>query len=271
MKYIRVASDLHLEGYYGMPPERLADKFLASDDRDSESVLVLAGDISSKIDQLFEFIAQVEDRFERVVYVPGNHEFYGKEMRYWNEETIKQFSQLQNTFTPFRGVDKVIIDGVRFVVGTLWGECSVDPGIAAVTARSIADFHYIFNDGKILKINDMMTIASDHRAAMRQILWDDFDGKTVAVTHHLPSYELVADRFKMSAINGAFVNPIDEDLEKEFAPCLWIHGHTHSTIDKHIPIKNGTMRVVCNPCGYRHETGELDNEYQPTFINVSEL
>lgn len=63
LKYIRVCSDLHLEQFYGQREELLAAKFIPEDERDAESVLALAGDISSKFDQLVNFIRAVEKRF----------------------------------------------------------------------------------------------------------------------------------------------------------------------------------------------------------------
>ena len=76
IKHIRIASDLHLEGFAQRNPETLGIDFLPRDDRDAESILVLAGDISSIPDQLVNFIQVCQKRFPQVIFVPGNHEYY---------------------------------------------------------------------------------------------------------------------------------------------------------------------------------------------------
>ena len=50
----------------------------------------------------------------------------------------------------------------------------------------------------------------------------------------------------------------------EHGPDLWIHGHTHDTIDRDL---HGT-RVVCNPSGYRQEYGTVFNLFGPKFVEV---
>jgi Icc-related predicted phosphoesterase len=69
----------------------------------------------------------------------------------------------------------------------------------------------------------------------------------VIVTHHLPSYQSVPERFMGSAMNSCFVSNGAEKLIYEHSPRLWIHGHTHDSFDYML----GDTRVVCNPVGYK--------------------
>lgn len=71
----------------------------------------------------------------------------------------------------------------------------------------------------------------------------------IVLTHHLPSYRSVPQRYKTSPLNGFFVCDL-EGLILERKPSLWVHGHTHDSLDYHL----GNTRIVCNPYGYlNHE------------------
>ena len=45
--------------------------------------------------------------------------------------------------------------------------------------------------------------------------------------------------------NRFFLCDVD-DLIRRAAPALWVHGHTHASIDTQV----GSTRIVCNPLGY---------------------
>ena len=67
----------------------------------------------------------------------------------------------------------------------------------------------------------------------------------VVVTHHLPSERSVASYFEGDPLNRFFLCEVD-DLIRRAAPALWVHGHTHASIDTQV----GSTRIVCNPLGY---------------------
>jgi hypothetical protein len=100
---IRVLSDLHLEFQDWVPPKSDAD------------IVVLAGDIHVGV----HGIEWARRRFPLtpVVYVPGNHEYYGGSLQAVREELYARGKCL--------GVDvldgrKSVIGGVRFLGATLW-------------------------------------------------------------------------------------------------------------------------------------------------------
>ena len=72
-------------------------------------VVVLAGDIQNE-----KFVRQLVREYDHVVYVAGNHEFYGYDLD-WRKQ------DLQNKFPGvFLDDDFVDIAGVRFLGSTLW-------------------------------------------------------------------------------------------------------------------------------------------------------
>jgi predicted phosphodiesterase len=272
MKFIRISSDIHLESFYGTPAAKLVDNFIPVDERDSESVLVLAGDISSRPDQAAQFIKQLEDRFIKVIYVFGNHEMYHHVYNDLPDQMFEQFRKygVQNTLCPGNDVKSFVIDGVKFIAGTLWGECSHRPDYNQDIQRGIADFEYIRvrehgRDDYRMTPAYMRRISGEHRQLIRNELARANEDKVIVVTHHLPTYDAVSMRFRTSTVNGAFVNNCDDIVEPNCAPNMWIFGHTH---DHQEFVKDGIL-YVANPCGYRGEWGNKYNNHIPCmFIEI---
>src|SRR5579872_7433560 len=100
---IRVLSDLHLEIQDWTPPHTEAD------------IIILAGDIHSGVRGV-EW-ARLQFPLIPILYVPGNHEFYGRDL----QETLSDLQKAGRRF----GVDVlcgrgVVIGGLRFLGTTLW-------------------------------------------------------------------------------------------------------------------------------------------------------
>jgi predicted phosphodiesterase len=266
-KYIRVASDLHLEQLLGQREEFLAMTFVPEDPRDAESVLVLAGDISSKPKQLLEFLGWVEKRFLKVIYVPGNHEFYGHDMGDWTMDMVASIEGYCEK-VEFSGCGVICeeMEGVRFIATTLWAD-------GGSTLQEEGDIGHCLNDFRLVKlgdkrftVQDMKTLNRGQKAKVKEMLEEPFDGKTVVVTHHMPSYSLCHPRFG-TAINGGFASHCDDLLKGEHAPDVWIFGHTHDSVDMFF----GNSRLVCNPSGYRYEYGGTHNIFGPKFLSIEDL
>lgn len=240
---IRVLSDLHLEFQDWVPPAVEAD------------VVVLAGDINLGADA----VSWARRRFGGlpVIYIPGNHEFYGRDLSATLE--LLRTEGRREGVTVLEG-SGVVIAGVRFLGATLWTDFALMKECASCghvdsdepmeaharnhAASGMNDFHVIRYKGRRFTPRDSQEIHFEQRRFLETKLAQEFDGPTVVVTHHLPSVRSVARRFSKSILNAAFAS----DLTALFGPKvpLWIHGHTHDSCDY---IEQGT-RVVCNPRGY---------------------
>ena len=98
---LNVLSDLHLSLGALTIPENDAD------------VVILAGDLARPR----EAIAWASGFAKPVLYVPGNHEFYGGGI----EGTVEELKRLcAGTTIHVLDNDEVTIDGVRFLGTTLW-------------------------------------------------------------------------------------------------------------------------------------------------------
>ena len=66
----------------------------------------------------------------------------------------------------------------------------------------------------------------------------------MVITHHLPHAMSVHAKYAGDPLNPAFASDLSALVRQPVQ--LWIHGHTHESMDYQI---DGT-RVVCNPRGY---------------------
>jgi hypothetical protein len=124
----------------------------------------------------------------------------------------------------------------------------------------------IKKDGKRYTVGDMKLLHKEQRGKLEYFLNMPFKGKTVVATHHMPSYRLCHPRFGTEA-NGGFASNCDRILASDIAPHLWVHGHTHDTIDT----KLWNTRIVCNPMGYHMEWGSVFTIYGPKFITIENM
>jgi predicted phosphodiesterase len=232
---IRVLSDLHLEFHDWNPPDAEAD------------VIVLAGDIHSGTRGV-EW-ARRQFPVTPVLYVPGNHEFYGRDL----QQTLSELQQAGRRF----GVDVlhgrgVVISGIRFLGATLWTDFALHGTDAPSIERAMNDAKYGMSDFSVIRHGADGLFRPQHARAMhleqadwiRQRLAEEFSGPTILVTHHLPHRRSIHRKYLGSALNPSFAS----DLSALMGPpvALWIHGHTHDSCDY---TEAGT-RVICNPRGY---------------------
>lgn len=232
---ILTLSDLHFEFWEGRLKQALNDLFSAN----GFDVMVIAGDFLN-----FEMLGQhqrmnallrILDRGYPVVYVPGNHEYYGCSDP---ERVHYLLSKIENGFGNFHwlraGEPPVFIKGRRFIGDTMWFR-ERDP-YTTLYAGEMNDFHMIGNF--------IPWVYEQNRRAVGHLEMLTQEGDIV-VTHHLPSNASTPEEYKTSNLNVFYICDM-EDLIIDRRPALWVHGHTHSSSDYMI----GQTRVVCNPFGY---------------------
>jgi predicted phosphodiesterase len=232
---IRILSDLHLEFQHWNPPTVPAD------------VVVLAGDIDVGIAGVV-WGRQVFPSCP-IIYVPGNHEFYGGELP-------EMLAKLRRAATKYDvhllDGDAAIIKGVRFLGATLWTDFAlygaaprhIDHAMA-VAAQGMVDYQIIRMPGaRMLRPADTLNIHQQQITWLTQQLAEPSAHPTVVITHHLPHPRSVHAKYAGDGLNPSFASDLSPLVREPVQ--LWIHGHTHESMDY---VVNGT-RVVCNPRGY---------------------
>lgn len=234
---IRILSDLHLEFSDRYPP-------LVWPPMDAE-VVVLAGDI----DNGTRAIDWAESTFPAsvVLYVPGNHEFYDREVVTALDALRERAARSPNV--RLMDNDEWILDGVRFLGTTLWTDFALYGARKSVLAMAAArqyvtDFRAVRHGAGLL--TPAQTVVFHRQAVnfLEQKLHTAYPGPTVVITHHAPHAGSVHPKWGDNLTNAAFVSDLSPLMGKAE---LWIHGHTHDSFDYSVA---GT-RVVTNPMGYR--------------------
>lgn len=241
-----IMSDLHLEAGSDEPFENI-----------NADVCILAGDINEGFASI-RFAAKLKDANPgiEVVWVPGNHEYYGFELA----ETRHRFVEAARE----EGIQcldqrKVVMDGYTFLGATLWTDFRYGGDRMEVMRRAHAVNDYArISDEYTFKVRPTR-ILKEHEEA-RMFLHDGMDdadnSKTIVVTHHGVTAKAIHPRYERSGLNGYYISEMDAEIEA-WKPLLWVHGHIHYPLD----VMVGSTRIVANP---RH--GFLD--WQPRYIDV---
>lgn len=244
---LHVLSDLHLEFAAFDPPPVDAD------------VIVLAGDLSPGLGGL----AWAAERWPEhaVVYVPGNHEFYGHAY----PRLVRKLEERAATFGARVHVlsDRAaVVGGVRFLGATLWTDFALlgTPDVSAAAAREqMTDFRRIRVEPEFRRCRPADTTLW-HGRSLRWLAERCAEGAgtpTVIVTHHAPSARSVNPLYT-DPVTAAYASNLDDVVARSGAR-LWVHGHTHHCVDYVV----GATRVLSNQRGY---PGEAVGGFDPGLV-----
>ena len=248
---LNILSDLHLSLGALPAPENHAD------------LTILAGDVARPK----EAISWASGLARPVLYVPGNHEFYGGSLASTSAE-LRRLCIGTDVHVLDQG--EIVIEGVRFLGTTLWtdfmllGEGEQREAAIQEALRSMRDFSRIrvgVAAEALFTPADSAELFRTHAGWLEARLGEPFPGQTVVITHHAPSRKSIHPRFADSLLNSCFVSDAEHLVDGTRAR-LWIHGHTHDSFDYFM---NGT-RVVCNPRGYAKDGVDENPLFDPNFV-----
>ncbi len=232
---VKILSDLHLgrDGY----------KYVDH----GEYVCILAGDIAEGMRGVNWAEYNIPQHI-KVLYVPGNHEYYGHEYEALNI-TFSAYNQ-QDTHVKILMNEVVDISGIKFAGTTLWTNFCLynDPLSSFYWATGLNDHRWIKFKNRNLRSLDVMQFNADAISFLEKV---DAD---VLVTHYgVPQSE--HPRWAGHELTPGFLTKIPQKVHSKFK--YHIHGHTHDSWDYELPY--GT-RVICNPKGYGYENANFNEE-----------
>ncbi len=234
---IQYCSDLHLE--FEQNNKYLIKKPLSV----NGDILILAGDIVPLHDEHFNnyFFRFISDNYKRVFWVPGNHEFYHKDI---NEYSSSYNITLRHNISIVNNIE-LYYENIKFVFSTLWSKISIEN--EKIIEQGVSDFDCILINNKKLRVKDFNKL---HKESLNFIIQSimDKNTKTVVVTHHLPSNLCNSSIHNNSPINEAFCVDLTDFIEKSNTN-FWIYGHSHFNQK---PLYIGNTILLTNQLGYVH-------------------
>jgi len=245
MKF-RIISDTH---NYCEPLYRLHKS-----DTEQEEILLLAGDIDdNKNQRIREFLLDCSTRFRSVIYISGNHEYYGSNIIRNHEKLSNICSKYDNVY--YLNNQSIQIDDVSIFGCTLWSE--LQPQDFA-KSDMLNDYKNIRNGTIERPYDRKLTTYDTHSMHLRSKdaitkFLSETEGKKIVMTHHAPSLQSLDPRYANDPSNCFYASNL-EDLMCEYNPDIWVHGHIHYKNDYYVQ----NTRVICNPKGY---VSFRDSEY----------
>lgn len=234
---IQYASDLHLEFHENSRWLRENPLIPVG------NILVLAGDIGYFDDEVYSkhpFWDWCADNFEQTLVVPGNHELYknfdiNNLSDGWTLPIKSNVGAVYNKVVKFGNVD--------IILSTLWAK--IHPAEAYFVEHGVTDFRRIRNGEYRLSWDRFNNEHEQCVDFIKRCIENSTARKRVIVSHHVPSFDLMADEFKGSRINGAFTSDLNMFIETSPID-YWIYGHSHRNIEAEI----GGTKMVTNQLGY---------------------
>lgn len=243
---IQILSDLHLE----------TEDFSPSPAPDAD-LLVIAGDV----DSTWEGLSLFADWPVPILYVPGNHEFDGRDVDEALAGLRDHARQLGITLLEREQALVTAPDGrvIRFLGTTRW--CDFDLFGEAQRPKAMRAAYYFIKlmrasrEGQPFDPEAMRAEGLRCRDWLSQRLadepgpdqhWDE----TVVITHFGPSLLSADPRYGRQPGTASFCNADDALLP---GATLWIHGHLHCRHDYLVQHAGGQTRVVSNARGHGHK------------------
>lgn len=255
---IYYTSDVHLEAWRGHPP------VFESWPGDAD-VTVMAGDIGSGTQGIDWAASQASRYRQAIIYVPGNHEFYGHDLPAMRGELQQHARNRPGVILLDDSV--AVIEGVRFIGSTLWtdyvGEADVPACNMARAMVGLTDHYRIRNGSRLFTPADALALHQAARHFLKTELAKSFSGPTVVVTHHCPSMRCSNPHFGNDSLATAFCSNLDGVI-RQYQPSVWICGHTHAPVDFMV----GQTRIVNRPVGYPGELVYQDDASPPATIII---
>lgn len=255
-------SDLHLEINYRIDElKRTNVKF-----RSDPSILLLTGDICpfrfyepsandaharSVKKSLIWTNENVFNLYDKVLYIPGNHEYYGS---VFTSEVVEQNDNLQRLL---KNPKIEIVNNKHFMFGdvvivcaTLWTDYFGNNDLSKYACeRGMNDYRWIAKDyvkSRRISPDDFLAEHYKSLAYIKGVVEQYKDKKIVVATHMAPTFKSLSREHSGNNLDGAYATNLSEFILDNPNIKYWIHGHCHNNIEYDV----GTCKVVSNGVGY---------------------
>lgn len=276
---VDLISDLHLEfGDLELPGgdvliisgDACEARYLDKSSYGPDAVYFSFEDPKKKKTRFYRFFEEECRKYNRTLYVMGNHEHYGGQFE-------KTYDQLKNNLPDHVQLlekETVELGGVLFVGATLWTDMNKGDALTMYHLKDgMNDYHMVkmHANGVYHRLNPERTYFEHMRT--KEYLQAVLDNNrlraqplpVVVVTHHAPSKLSTKPRYeKDTLMNGGYSSDLSEFMLDHPEIRAWTHGHTHDEFRYRV----GETTVLCNPRGYYGHESRAD-QYRPKGFDIS--
>ena len=255
---IQFTSDNHLEFYKDKKIDIL--DFITP----CAPYLAILGDLGyPTLDNFKDFLSQTSKIYDKVFYLKGNHEFYQCNIQpiMTCDEINDKIQEICKSFDNVYYMDNtehLLTDNIIILGSTLWS--NIPQHQQSKIKQVINDYKYIFIKEKHYKTNISPKYTSDlhlYNVKWLENMLEKYKNKKVIIlSHHLPTFELIAPEYKDSNSNCAFASNLDYLMKQNSNIKFWLCGHTHSNVETKI----NECECITNPFGYPNENNKYDKE-----------
>lgn len=239
-------------------------------------IIVLAGDIGAFEDKskLVTYLIYASQQAQHVVYVLGNHEYYGTSIH----KGVSEIRQIINSHTAagsdtMRNIHLLDCNKLTLNVGgkepaeqkninfygcTLWTLIK-DKETAQ---NSMSDYEQIKGESSSpLDADYINSVHTAHRSWLEENLPTNDNGEIdIVVTHHMPHQpeNYIPKNYDLADAYWTDLSSLMETYKIDY----WIYGHTHKKSEMQI----GKTMCVSNPHGYPNQ---LNSYNQKAFLELT--
>jgi Icc-related predicted phosphoesterase len=276
---VDLISDLHLEfGDLELPGgdilivsgDACEARYLDKSSYGPDSVYFSFEDPKKKKTRFYRFFEEECQKYNRTLYVMGNHEHYGGQFE-------KTYDQLKNNLPDHvQLLEKETVEhvGILFVGATLWTDMNNGDALTMYHLKDgMNDYRMVkmHANGVYHRLNPERTYYEHMRTKeyIEQILRNNLERSNplpvVVVTHHAPSKLSTKPRYENDTLmNGGYSSDLSKLMLDHPEIRVWTHGHTHDEFKYQI----GETTVLCNPRGYYGYESRA-NQYRPKGFDIS--
>ena len=236
-------------------------------------VMIIAGDNGSAAFNLIPIMqALLEFPDLHIVYVPGNHDYYGANYVHARDSLVAASYSIDrlHVLSESNRYGTWEHEGVVFIGATLWTDFNKEhAGIMNEVKRGLNDYRAITMgpDNKTIK---PQFILNEHYTMKKHIFkeldkYKNSDKTCVVVTHHQP---YLPDCIMEPITYGYCVDLEDKLNECEKLPKYWISGHTHKSDWKRKQYTHGDVIFLSNQFGYPSEDASVTGWHKDFILEV---
>lgn len=237
-------------------------------------VAILAGDIGElHAPCTMDYVVNVAQCAKHVLWIPGNHEFYGTTFNDKPDNWAMYRDNLPNN-VHWMNMDTLRLNGFVFIAAPLWSY--IPPHEHQIVRQRMNDYMQIrvgheqsvYGTGRRLNpqetVQEHFNTIDYFKLMLPTVAEDDIP---IVVTHHKPIW-VRREGYPTSILDYAYMTDMTL-LMQEYEIPFWFHGHTHENYAKVVPwgdAEGQHTMILTNALGYPMET--LNHDFEAKYLEI---